>query len=88
MAPLMKRGVDVEKELASSAIVPVFVDFGDWMYVHLALYTRLQRTMIKRCRKVLENKRPKLFCSYTLLNFTYGGFNFGVHLNKIPAKIE
>ena len=88
MAPLMKKGVDVEKELSSSAIVPVFVDFGDWMYVPLGFYTRLQTTMIKRCRKVLENSRPKLFCSYTLLNFTYGGFNFGIYLIKIPARIK
>ena len=88
MAPLMKKGVDVEEKLSSSVIVPVFVDFGDLMYVPLGFYTRLQTTMIDSCRKVLENKRPKLFCNYTNLNFTWGEFNFDVYLIKIPAKIK
>ena len=88
VAPIMKKGVDVEKELSSSVIVPVFVDFGDWMYVPLGFYTRLQTTMINRCRKVLENKMPKLFCNYTRLNFTHNGSSFDVYLIKIPGKIK
>ena len=88
MAPLMKKGVDVEEKLSSSVIVPVFVDFGDLMYVPLGFYTRLQTTVIDSCRKVLENKIPKLFCNYTNLNFTWGEFNFDVYLIKIPAKIK
>ena len=88
MAPLMKQGVDVENELSSSVIAPVFVDFGDWMYVPLGFYTRLQTTMINMCREELENRRPKLFCNYTLLNFTCSEFSFGVYLIKIPAKIK
>ena len=88
VAPIMKKGVDVEKELSSSVIVPVFVDFGDWMYVPLGFYTRLQTTMINSCRKVLENKRPRLFCNYTRLNFTHNGFSFDVYLIKIRAKIK
>ena len=88
VAPIMKKGVDVEKELSSSVIVPVFVDFGDWMYVPLGFYTRLQTTMINNCRKVLENKRPRLFCNYTRLNFIHNGFSFDVYLIKIGAKIK
>ena len=88
MAPLMDKGVDVEKKLSSSVIVPVFVDFGDLMYVPLGFYTRLQTTMIDSCREELQNKIPKLFCNYTNLNFTYEGFDFTVYLIKIPAKIK
>ena len=88
MAPLMMKGSDVEKKLSSSVIAPVFVDFGDWRYVPIGFYTRLQTTIINRCRKRLGNKRPKLFCNYTLLTFTYHGFSFGVYLIKIPAKIK
>ena len=88
MAPLMKKGSDVEKKLSSSVIAPVFVDFGDWRYVPIGFYTRLQTTIINSCRKVLENERPKLFCNYTLLTFAYREFSFGVYLIKISAKIK
>ena len=88
MAPLMKKGSDVEKKLSSSVIAPVFVDFGDWKYVPIGFYTRLQTTIINSCRKVLENERPKLFCNYTLLTFAYREFSFGVYLIKISAKIK
>ena len=88
MAPLMKKGVSVEKKLSSSPIAPVFVDFGDWMYVPLGFYTRLQTTVINSCREELQNKIPTLFCNYTNLNFTYERFGFAVYLVKIPAKIK
>ena len=89
MAPLMKTGVDVAKKLSRSAIVPVFVDFVHWWYVPLGFYTRLQTTVINSCRKELKaNETPKLFCNYTLLNYTYGKFSFDVYLIKTRGKIK
>ena len=89
LAPLMKKGVSVEEKLSNSEIVPVFVHFENWRYVPPGFFTRLQTTMVNSCRKELDEETPiDLFGNYTLFNFTYGEFSFGVYLIKIPAKIK
>ena len=103
LAPLMKKGVSVEEKLSKSEIVPVFVQFENWGYVPPGFFTRLQTTMVNSyrekldeettmvnsCRGKLDEETPiKLFGNYTLFNFTYGEFSFGVYLIKIPAKIK
>ena len=89
LAPLMKKGVSVEEKLSNSEIVPVFVQFENWGYVPPGFFTRLQTTMINSCRKELDEETPIELCgNYTLFNFTYGEFSFGVYLIKIPAKIK
>ena len=89
LAPLMEEGVSVEEKLSNSEIVPVFVQFENWRYVPPGFFTRLQTTMVNSCRKELDKETHiKLFGNYTLFNFTYGEFSFGVYLIKIPAKIK
>ena len=86
VAPLMDEGEDIQEQLSTSPVSPVFIEFN-WSYVPLGFFTRFQTNMINNCREDLLTI-PLIFCNYTLLSFGGTKGEFDVYLIKIPGKIK